>query len=141
VSGRDQYLDSFMFRHTGYRPDDSRWVDPTRTRERSAYPYSYDEFFIWGDRKSKEGASGDYSDRLWQWDREKASRCWKDHVGGTWQGATKAKLSAFLTAYHGKPIKAVALAEGCNPSNGYPYWIVWWTATPPQPSAAESETQ
>lgn len=113
-------------RPSEWNPDNSRWVDPCRTRDRSSHPYSYDEFFIWGSRETAKRAEGLYSDRIWQWDRAKADRCWYEHVGKRWDCATGRQISRFLSDYLGKPVKATALAEGCNPSNGYPYWIVWF---------------
>lgn len=118
----------------GFVPDDSKWVDPRRTRERHSHPYCYDEFFLWGDRASKEGCSGDYSDRLQQWDYEKHKALFSLLGKRGWREANRQQASAFLTAYHGRPIEAVALAEGCNQGNGYPYWVVWWRALAAEPS-------
>lgn len=123
-SDRDGYPD-YSFR------DDARWVDPRRTRERSSHPYSYDEFFVWGDRESIKDREGLYSDRIWQWDRAKAERCWAEHCRGCrWDTAGKAKVKAFLSDYLGKSVNPTAVAEGCNASTGYPYWIVWFEARP-----------
>jgi hypothetical protein len=112
------------------RRDDiwSGWVDPSRTRDKFFHPYSYDEFFRFGSRETirQPGLNANYSDRLWQWDREKADRLWRQYVDTRWESASAAQLSAFLSAYHGQPVEVVALAEGCNQSNGYPYFIVWW---------------
>lgn len=107
--------------------DDSKWVDPSRTRDKRDYSYSYDEFFIFGSRSVIARVAGaDYSDRLWQWDHQKADSLWAKHVATRWAHATGEQLSAFISAYHGKDLKVVALAEGCNPSSGYPYWIIWY---------------
>jgi len=107
--------------------DDSKWVDPNKRNEKWTHPYSYSEFFHFGSRRIVEGrgVDGEYSDRIWQWDYDKAERLWKEHVGTRWELAGAKKLSAFLSAFHGRPVRVVALAEGCNISNGYPYFIVW----------------
>ena len=106
--------------------DDSRWVDPRRRDDKGTHPYSYSEFFHWGSRKDIEEADdGLYSDRIFQWDHEKASECWKKHIRGRWEHATPKEISAFLSEYLERPVVATALAEGCNASNGYPYFIVW----------------
>lgn len=106
---------------------DSKWVDPNKRNEKWTHPYSYSEFFHFGSRRIIEGrgVDGEYSDRIWQWDYDKAERLWKEHVGTRWELAGAEKLSAFLSAFHGRPVRVVALAEGCNISNGYPYFIVW----------------
>ena len=102
-------------------------MDPSRTLEKSSHPYSYSEFFIFGNREViKKVYGADYSDRLWEWGYDKANALWKKHVNTRWEHASEAQLSAFISEYHGKELKVVALAEGCNPSNGYPYWIVWY---------------
>lgn len=67
----------------------------------------------------------EFSDR-WQWDHAKAERLWKEHVGTRVEFAGSAKLSAFISAYHGAKYDVVALAEGCNIGTGYAYWIVWY---------------
>lgn len=122
---------------------DGRWVDPSRTRTKSSHPYTYDEFFIFGNREiiKKKDVSGIYSDRVWEWwlGEKKTDKgfddLWKKHVGTRYELASSEKLSAFFTAYNqtlwpeknkGKSVQVVALAEGCNPSNGYPYWVIWF---------------
>lgn len=111
---------------------DARWVDPTRTHTKSSHPYSYSEFFHFGDRdviKAKD-VHGDYSDRLHQWASAKFEQLWKKHLDCRWEQASRPALNAFMSAYFDKKVKVVALAEGCNPSNGYPYYIVWTKETP-----------
>lgn len=117
------------------------WVDPRRENltEREA-PYCYSEYFVWRDPKLVDPHGGHdgqswrateisvvFSDRLAQQDREKFSAAIKACGATTslryW---SENNASAFLTAYFGKPTMAVALAEGCNSGNGYPYWIFWY---------------
>lgn len=106
-----------------------RFVDPTREcRTKEDWPYSYSEHYLWGERE--KGCEAVYSDRLAQWDHEKAAAALKGMSGryGHWG---KAGTSKYLSAYFGKPIEAVAVAEGCNVSNGYPYWVFWFRDAPP----------
>lgn len=116
------------------RDPGSKWVDPNRTDEKFSHPYSYSEFFLFGSRAIIAKTKGaDYSDRLWEWDYKKADKLWKRYVNTGWAKATEKQLSRFISAYHGKGYRGltvVALAEGCNPSNGYPYWILWYKPTP-----------
>jgi len=100
-----------------------------RTPEQA--PYGYDPYFIWGDQDTVKGADAVYSDRLSQWDYDKNSQCVRDHLPTgrndyAWRTANQKQASAYMTAYYGKPYRAVAIAEGCNVSNGYPYWIIWF---------------
>lgn len=104
-----------------------RWVEghgEHRTKEE--WPYSYSPHYLWGDKH--EGAEAVYSDRLVQWDRESVDRALASVKDlncryGYWgqQGTSK-----FLSTYFGRSVHAVAVAEGCNVSNGYPYWIFWF---------------
>ena len=103
----------------------TEFVSDLYTRSKDEYPYSYSEYFLFGNRKSVEDARGYYSDRLWQWDEVKFDSLWKKHVGCKWRDAPVYKLSAFLSEYFGEKLEVVGLAEGCNPGNGYPYWVVW----------------
>lgn len=113
------------------------WVCPhadNRT-EREA-PYSFSEYFLWRDGSvwpagrenihavCAEGVSGVYSDRLSQWDSAKYAAAMKE-CGGLGPFPSRETVTAFLTAYYGKPMNAHALARGCNVGNGYPYWIIW----------------
>lgn len=116
----------------GFNEDeDPRWVDPRSTRSKERYPYSYSEFFHFGSRDliKRPGVGCDYSDRIWQWDRAKADRLWGKYVAPKrFCQASRAQLSAFMSAFHGRKLEVVALAEGCD-AGGFPYHIVW-TAVP-----------
>jgi hypothetical protein len=100
--------------------------DGHSSRTPEEYPYSYDPYFLLGSKREVEGATSAYSDRMREWDREKYTAMM--HGGGDygWRKATLVDASEMLSAYWAKPVRAVAIAEGCNVSNGYPYWIVWW---------------
>lgn len=69
----------------------------------------------------------DYSDRLWQWDWDKAEVSWK--IAGEIAAANGYKdksanhIQAYLTAYFDKPIELVCVVSGVNRSNGYPYSV------------------
>jgi len=128
------------------RPDDSKWVDPHFTRERDEYPYSYSEFFLSGNRDviATPGVEAYYSDRIFQWDFEKAKRLWNEHCGNRhWNSVGVQRLQDFCRAYFDKPnLKLLAHAEGCNAGSGYPYWLVWFYPEGTQKaSVEESERQ
>lgn len=96
------------------------------------HPYSYDPYFLKGSRASIKGAQQAYSDRLRSWHSAEAFEAAKAECGIEghgdywWRSAGLAQMSAFLTKLTGKDCKCVGIGEGCNVSNGYPYWIVWW---------------
>jgi len=96
----------------------------SKTKEK--YPYSYDPYVVWkGDYdKNRDGAT--YSDRLLQWDYDKYNRCcrevWKNERQSFSERNPK-DIEKFLSLYFGKEIELTVLMEGCNVSNGYPYWV------------------
>ena len=102
------------------------WVDPDKTRTKYAHPYSYSDHFLWrhGDLSHQKGIDVVYSDRLYQWDYKKYE---KTRIKNKrFSQYTREDAAKFLTRYFGKRTTVVALAEGCNVSNGYPYWIFWF---------------
>lgn len=104
-----------------------RFVDPnSENRTKEDWPYSYSPYFLWGE--PSDPCSAVYSDRMAQWDNAKAVAALAEVADencryGYW---SQAGTSKYLTAYFGKPTEAVAVAEGCNVSSGYPYWIFWY---------------
>lgn len=115
-----------------YNPyDDNFFVNPQGERKTKAEsPYGYSEFYIWRDADLTH-STGDYSDRLEQWSAEKWKAAW-DAMPKNKRitEMTKRDCSKFLSVYHGRPIKAMGLIEGCNVSNGYPYWVFLYEAEP-----------
>lgn len=105
-----------------------RWVDTRFNREKRDHPYSYSEFYLWG--QQGKGDHGVYSDRLNQWSSEQWDRAWAAmKTAGIEKRfdmmcAKDARL--FLTAYYGWPIICTAMIEGCNVGNGYPYWVFYF---------------
>lgn len=125
------------------------WVNPDReNRTKSESPYAYSEYFVFRHGGRRDGYSwnfgkdthADYSDRLWQWDYEKARKACEGIEGRmTHWGPDSA--SKFLSAYYGRPIECLALAEGCNPSSGYPYWIFWYRHAEVKPVSKPEKTE
>lgn len=105
--------------------NDPMWVDPQQTRNKHTYPYSYDAFYHWRDDDLK-GSHAEYHDRMQGWDSDKYEEAHKLVEGKWFHECSRDEISAFLTAYHGKECKATALAEGCNQSSGYPYWVFYY---------------
>jgi len=104
-----------------------RWVDPDRdNRTKEDWPYSYSDHYLWGERE--QGCDAVYSDRLAQWDsaKAKAARDAVSEFGSRYGYWGKEGTSKYLSAYFGKPVEAVAVAEGCNVSSGFPYWVFWF---------------
>jgi hypothetical protein len=131
---------------------DSRrdWVNPRQNNlTEDKAPYAYSEYFMWRDETkvdphkgtytawSAKGVQAVYSDRLSQWDNDKfRAACDAVKTQGRIRQWSKEDATNFLTVYFGKTTTAVALAEGCNPSNGYPYWIFWFEHPAPSPSSS-----
>lgn len=70
-----------------------------------------------------EGIGYDYSDRLWQWDYNKAKQA---SIQANASEATPKSCrwyEAYLSAYFDKPIEIKHIVAGVNRSNGYPYCV------------------
>jgi hypothetical protein len=103
---------------------DGRPVERTRNK----YPYSYEPYVLWkGDYKKTDHVV--YSDRLMQWDYDKFNKCcmkvWNNE-GQYFDNRKPNDIENFLSKYYDKEIKLTAIMEGCNVSNGYPYWIFFY---------------
>lgn len=99
-----------------------RWVYSHReNRTKEDWPYSYSDHYLVG--TAAKGDSAVYSDRLHQWDHVSFSRAYA-RTGDYTKSLRKA--SDFMTTYYNKPITVSAVAEGCNVSSGYPYWVLWF---------------
>lgn len=67
--------------------------------------------------------SYDYSDRLWQWDYDKAEQSAKCATESGAPLRSCAWYEAYLSAYFGRPITIEHIIAGVNRSNGYPYCV------------------
>lgn len=101
-----------------------------RTKEK--YPYSYDPFSVWVKEYNKNKSKTVYSDRLLQWDYDKYNKCslevW-DSVAQIFYNREPKDIEKFLNLYLNIEIKLTAIEEGCNVSNGYPYWVFHYEET------------
>lgn len=97
------------------------------------YPYSYDPYVL---HKSPDCDPRNscivYSDRMMQWNYDKYMNCIKmmpeeDQAGQMFHHASLRGVSLFLSYYYVKVCNCTAILEGCNVSNGYPYWIFYYT--------------
>lgn len=90
------------------------------------YPYSYDPFVVWKSRNFSPADSYVYSDRMMQQNHEKfADACkkvWKN-TGQMFYSREPEDIEKFLSIYFDREVELTMVMEGCNVSNGYPYWI------------------
>lgn len=99
-----------------------RWCRPNeRNLTKETAPYAYSDHYLWGE--PEVGSDTIYSDRLAQWDREAWKRACEE-VPKQFDQFSNDDADRFMSAYYGRQIKVSALAEGCNVSTGYPYWII-----------------
>jgi hypothetical protein len=70
-----------------------------------------------------KGAEYNYSDRLWQWDWDKANQAWEVARAKELPRDSAALHEAYLTAYYGKELELVHIMAGFNWSSGYPYQV------------------
>lgn len=100
--------------------------DPVE-RSQNAYPYSYSEFVTWRNGQNSEINDSVYSDRLYGWDPQKYNSLCQKHFenkGHNWSSRHPTKIQQFLRDYmDNQEIRLIVIVQGCNVSNGYPYWI------------------
>lgn len=113
--------------------------ESTGKKSKFIRPYSYDEFTLWKGPGKPNGSV--YSDRLMQWDFEKHDELCKKHFGNTgqyWNGRDPKKIEEFLRDYLGYPTLVLCeIVEGCNESNGYPWWCFLFMAPHAHPAFDE----
>jgi len=104
--------------------------DSHSERTPDAYPYGYDPYFIKGHKRDTEGCSAYYNDRMYQNRYELYHEIRRSmdvpHGDYFWRHISLEKASEFISRFEGKPYEVTAIGEGCNVSNGYPYWIIWF---------------
>lgn len=104
------------------RPKNSRWTNP----------YNYDSFIAWA-KAPKRDDSVVYSDRLCMWDYEKyrnsINTVAEKHPRKNFDNKNSVQVEEFLSLYFDKKVKLTAIVEGCNASNGYPYWVFFYRET------------
>ena len=100
------------------------------TRTPQSHPYTYDEFVQWKETSfEKRKSSVLYSDRLYQWDYKKYNECCNKVFGNEGQyfySRIPEDIEKFLSLYLNESIKLTAIIQGCNPHNGYPYWVFYY---------------
>jgi hypothetical protein len=89
------------------------------------YPYSYDDYIIYQTRD--KATDGCYSDRLRQWDytltRNLITKHFPERTGDYYPRSSPELVEGFLRDRLNNPkLELVHILEGCNVSNGYPYW-------------------
>lgn len=119
VFGVDE--ERYGYRHSG--PCDEHGNPVRRTKH--THPYNYDGFVLWKSRDYKPTmpAGTIYSDRLYEWDYEKAQRLAEQHEIKRWDNTRTEKIEAFLRDWNDNPnLRLVLVMEYCNQSSGYPVW-------------------
>lgn len=93
-----------------------------------SHPYNFDQYVTWKskDYDSNKIYSGEYSDRMMEWDRKKYCDCIKEVFGNERQYFDNRKpedIEKFLIKYFGHDLTLVAVEKACNWSTGYPIWV------------------
>lgn len=65
----------------------------------------------------------DYSDRIWEWDREKAEQAVVVANASGKQKDSPAWSEEFLSHFYGYPVEIVHIMQGINHSNGHSYAV------------------
>ena len=99
-------------------------------RPKHIYKYSYDPYCVYKSNNWSIKDTGDYSDRLMQWDYDKFTNCmkevWGERCGQHFDNKEPKDIEKFLSLYHNKNIEITGIEKACNVSNGYPYWIFYY---------------
>lgn len=90
---------------------DPQYTDPRFDKEQS----------IFG--KPSKYLNYEYSDRLWEWDYNKAEKAGKHATSLGITRKTCAWYEAYLSFYYDKPIEIKNIIAGVNKSNGYSYLV------------------
>jgi hypothetical protein len=100
---------------------------PKGVKTKFSHPYSYDPFTIWKHSGRLNHTDSVYSDRLLGWDFKKHDELCMKHFGNegqNWSNRDPMKIQKFLEEFLEKPgLTLCEIIEGCNKSNGYPYWV------------------
>ena len=119
------------------------------TKSKTEHPYSYSERATWailGKEREELLKNCDsthvYSDRLYQWDYKKYNRItnaiW-DRPQQNFCGSSPKDIEKMLRLYYeNDDIILYRIVEGCNPSNGFPYWVFGF-ATPKNSEVVEEQ--
>jgi len=98
-------------------------------KNKEQHPYSYDAYVVWQEDFNKFKGDCVYSDRLFQWDTEKYNESCKKvwcNTGQYFSSRNPKDIEKFLSEYYDKEVKLTMIMEGCNVSNGFPYWIFFF---------------
>lgn len=97
------------------------------------FPYSFDPYCIFKDSEYDETDPKDikqvFTDRMKQWDIKLYEYCCKKVFGKTidcFSAIPSEMVQDFISNYFTKSVKILGLEIGCNVSNGYPYWIIYY---------------
>lgn len=73
--------------------------------------------------REEKGLHYNYSDRLWQWDYDKAEQSGKVATASGAPHNSAAWYEAYLSAYFDTPVEVRHILGGVNASNGYAYFV------------------
>lgn len=96
------------------------------------FPYGYDQFLIWKGAYNQNTDQSVFSDRMMCLDYERFNVCCIQTFGNDGQcfyDRKPADIEKFLSMYFDKNIQLTGIEEGCNISNGYPYWVFYFRET------------
>lgn len=118
----DEDMDSLSV--DGYTIRRLRPIAKTKTENLNSNPHYSDSYFkkertIYG--KPNNNLEYVYSDRLYQWDYEKASESWIKAEEKYGNEDTVRKYEFYLSEYYNKQVEINHIIAGVNASNGFPY--------------------
>ena len=82
--------------------------------------YFKESRLVWG---KKQGKHCDYSDRLYEWNYNKAKNSHDEAKKSVGNDCTAQFFQEYLSLYYGKSVVLHGIMAGFNLSNGYPYQV------------------
>lgn len=74
--------------------------------------------------KKEEGLTWEYSDRIWEWDYDKAKAASEQAITEGLRDRTARYMEKFLRFFYDKPdLELVCVLGGCNLASGFPYYV------------------
>ena len=118
-----------------HNPDGTITVDyltitgKPQVRSCAKYPYSYSRYCIYKTKKWTRKDEMLYSDRLSMWFPDTYYEYKEKFLGNAddLKRYHPDNIEKFISALFGYPIHITGMEEECNFSNGYPYWIIYYT--------------
>lgn len=98
-------------------------------RDPRTHTYNHDPFVVYKSPCWTDDDDLVYTDRMMMWNYDKFKNCCEQVWNSQCQlfsNRDPKDIQKFLSLYLDKEVSLTAIMQGCNLSNGYPYWIFYY---------------